>query len=368
MAHESAWLQKGLLMGTLRVRDYWPTDGWVEASPHAQGMDADVLSALLDYGQDSTPTIHGLAVIRHGYLVWEQYYQGFHRDSLHSVNSVTKSVVSALVGAALHAGLIDSPDRRLVDLLPEHVGLLNDPAKQAITLRHLLTMTSGYPQLPIEEFPRRTHLVQDALARPMAHAPGEVYCYDDASAHLVSAVLARSTGMSTAAFAERTLLGTLGIQTVGAARALREGRGGPHTSHPFGLWSDEQDGCAWMVDRAGLQIGGFGLHLTLRDMAKIGYLYLNEGYWNGTSIIPAEYVHASTQRHRTTEHLPYGYFWWVPRHDLDQAAFFASGYGGQYIDVFPTLDMVIVLACSLEQGPVERHGLTVSRLVAAAIQ
>jgi CubicO group peptidase (beta-lactamase class C family) len=152
-------------MGALPKRDYWPTGDWVESSPQAQGMDADVVSRLQAYGHNSTPNIHGIVLIRHGYLVWEQYHHGFHRDSLHSVNPVTKSVVSALVGVALRKGLIDSLDRRLVDLLPDYAALLNDLAKQAITLRHLLCMTSGFPRLPIEEFPRSTHLLRDALAR-----------------------------------------------------------------------------------------------------------------------------------------------------------------------------------------------------------
>jgi CubicO group peptidase (beta-lactamase class C family) len=362
-------LWKDFLMGAVRERNYWPTGDWVASSPHAQGMDADALSRLQAYGQDSTPNIHGIAVIRHGYLVWEQYHHGFHRDSLHSVNSVTKSVVSALVGIALHEGLIDNLDRHLVDLLPDDAILLDDLAKQAITLRHLLCMTSGFPRLPIEEFPHRAHLLRDALTRPLVNAPGEAFLYDDASAHLVSAILARSTGMSTAAFAERTLFGPLGIRTVGAARAVQDGSRGPHTSHPFGLWgNDVQSGCAWMVDRQGLHLGGFGLHLTLRDMAKFGYLYLNEGRWNMTTIVPSEYVHTSTQSHGLAGSQSYGYLWWVPHHDLDPSAFFAAGYGGQYIDVLPTLDVVIAIACSLDQGPLERHGQTVSRLVAAAIR
>ncbi len=77
----------------------------VESSPHDQGMDADVLARLQAYGHDSTPSIHAIAVIRHGYLVWEQYHQGFHRDSLHSVNSVTKSIVSALRGCCPPRGI-----------------------------------------------------------------------------------------------------------------------------------------------------------------------------------------------------------------------------------------------------------------------
>ncbi len=273
------------------------------------------------------------------------------------------------MGVALREGLIDSLDRRPGRSSPQLcVTLLNVPGKQAITLQHLLCMTSGFPRLTIEEFPRRTHIVRDALARPMAHAPGSVFLYDDASAHLVSAILAHSTGMSTAAFAETTLFGPLGIRTVGAARAVQERRGGPHTSHPFGLWGDEQDGCAWMVDQQGLHLGGFGLHLTLRDMAKFGYLYLNAGRWNTTSIVPSEYVHASTQTHNTTGSPPYGYLWWVPCHELDRSAFFASGYGGQYIDILPALDVVIAIACSLDQGSLEKHGQVVSRLVATAIR
>ncbi len=335
--------------------------------PCAQGMDPDLLSRLQAYGDESTPTVHGIAVIRHGYLVWEHYHHGFHRGSYHSVNSITKSVVSALVGIALREGLIDSIDRRLVELLPEYADILAAPLKQAITLRHLLSMTSGFPRLPIEDFPHRDHLVEAALARPLAHLPGEVFQYDDANAHLVSAILTRVTGMSTAAFAERAIFRPLGIRADNATRAIQEGQCGPHTSHPFGLWSDDRDGCAWMVDRRGLHIGGFGLHLTLREMAAFGYLYLHGGRWDENSIVPPEYVRASTRPQSSGDGIQCGYFWWVPRHQLDPSAFFASGYGGQYIDILPALDVVIAIACSLDQGSMETHGQTVSRLVAAAI-
>ncbi len=353
------------MMRIERRRDYWPTNGWEESSPLAQGMDPDRLSQLQVYGDTGTPSIHGIVVLRHGYIVWERYHHGFHRGSYHSINSVTKSVVSALVGIALRERLIADLDQPLVEFFPDDAGLLDDPGKQAITVRHLLSMTSGLPRVPIEEFPRHSHLVEAALARPLAHLPGTVFQYDDASAHLVSALLSRVTDMSTAAFAERTLFQPLGIEVTGAAHAVREGLHGPHTSHPFGLWGDDPAGHAWMVDRQGLQIGGFGLHLTLRDMAKFGYLYLNHGRWEQTIIIPPDYLQSSTQPQ--SAEAPYGYFWWTPRHKLDPSAFFASGYGGQYIDVLPALDVVIAIACSLDQGHVETHGRMVSRLVAASI-
>jgi len=177
----------------------------------------------------------------------------------------------------------------------------------------------------------------------------------------VSAILTRVTGMSTAAFAERAIFRPLGIRADNATRAIQEGQCGPHTSHPFGLWSDDRDGCAWMVDRRGLHIGGFGLHLTLREMAAFGYLYLHGGRWDENSIVPPEYVRASTQPQSSGDGIQYGYFWWVPRHQLDPSAFFASGYGGQYIDILPALDVVIAIACSLDQGSMETHGQTVSR-------
>ncbi len=354
-------------MGAQARADYWPTDGWEEASPRACGMDPDLLYRLRAYGDESAPAVHGIAVVRHGYLVWEHYHHGFHHGSYHSVNSVTKSVLSALVGVALREGLLDSLDRRVADLLPAYASLLDDPGKRALTLRHLLRMAGGFPPMPIEEFPRLERPVEAALARPLAHAPGATFQYDDASAHLVSAILARAAGTSVAAFARRALFGPLGIRAEGAARAIREGTGGPHTAHPFGLWGDDADGCAWMVDRQGLHLGGFGLHLTLREMAKLGYLYLRGGRWDDAPIVPPDYVRVSTRPQSAAGDLGYGYLWWVPRHELDPSAFFAAGYGGQYIDVLPALDMVIAIACSLDEGPVETHGRTVSRLAAAAI-
>jgi CubicO group peptidase (beta-lactamase class C family) len=262
-------------------------------------------------------------VIRHGYLVFERYYRGFGPEDAQDTQSVTKSVISALVGIALEHGYLQSLDQKAVGFFPEAERMVRDERIYTITLRHLLTMSAGFvnevaaPGLAAQWY-TSADPVRFTLAQPLQHAPGQVMQYSNMGAHLLSAILTRATGMTAAVFAGRFLFAPLGI---------RPG--------------------AWPSDSAGYSFGSGGLWLTPRALAKVGYVYLKQGQWEHGALLRPAWVAASTQRYfpgdPAIEDIEgYGYLWWVGQ-DHGQTVFYAAGYGGQYLAVVPTLDLVIVM-------------------------
>ena len=299
--------------------EYWPTTAWRTSTPEQQGIDSAKLTAMLAEIQDKAYPIHGLLVIRNGYLVLEMYTPPFHAGSRHYIASATKSFTSALVGIAIQQGYLSGVDARLLDFFPGRTFANPDPRKQAISLKHLLTMSSGldWPtQGLFEELGGQLQMSQDEvkymLDRPMAGQPGTQFNYNTGGSLLLAAVLAQATGRSALEYAQQTLFSPLGISDV--------------------LWS---------ADPQGISQGGAGLELVPRDMAKFGYLYLKGGVWDGQAIIPPQWVKTSTAEQIETGYvldLEYGYHWWVH----PSGVYHARGYGGQRIFVLPDQQMVVV--------------------------
>jgi CubicO group peptidase (beta-lactamase class C family) len=181
-------------------------------------------------------------------------------------------------------------------------------------------------------------VVEASIEQPMAKEPGEEFNYNDGGAHLISAILTKTTGQSALAYAHQNLFGPLGIDSDPDASIQFD----PANRRRF-----EQAGFVWADDGRGNSIGAVGLKLTARDMAKLGYLYLQEGRWEGKQIVPRSYVQASTCEQVETGYggygaAGYGYLWWT-REVEGYRAFYASGYGGQYIYVIPELNLVAVI-------------------------
>lgn len=275
-------------------------------------------------------TINSLLVERHGVLVAEGYFRGYVADSLNRVWSVTKSFTSALIGIAIDEGYIESVDQTLADYLGSVVDEL-DPEKGAITIRHLLTMSSGLPWIEEGEDSEYTDWVsapdqvEYILEKPLVYEPGTQFDYSDGSAHLVSVVLSEATGTTALDFARQ------------------------HLFEPLGFGPTE-----WWVDNRGYNFGGVGLGIRSRDMIRFGRLYLDGGAFGTSQIIPSEWVGASTQTQispnlSNPDAWRYGYFWWLGdcgTHDC----FWASGYAGQLIVVVPGLELVVVATSPWDGG------------------
>lgn len=255
------------------------------------------------------PQLLSVLVLRHDRIVFERYYHGGTATRPQDVFSVTKSVVSTLVGIALAHGQLHSLDQKLVDFFPEKVRRDTDPRVRGIRLRDLLTMTAGYRESAIFS---SDDWVDTLLNRPLASDPGETFSYDDGSAHLVSAILTQATGEPAETFARRELFAPLGIEP---------GR--------------------WTSDEQGHSDGSAGLFLRPHDLLELGQLFLHGGRSSGRQVVPAAWVRDST---KTQVAIPggyaYGYFWWV--NTGTDGGFEALGYAGQIVAVFPRLDLVIV--------------------------
>jgi CubicO group peptidase (beta-lactamase class C family) len=352
-------------------RDYWPTAGWRTAAPAEQGMDPAVLDDLDTQVSDNYPQVRSVLVVRHGYLVYERYWQGVKASDGQSGFSATKSFTSAVVGIALRDGHLQGLDQTVEKLLGAHLPAKADPRLRRVTVKQLLTMTSGLAgddstlggddDIWIKML-KSPDWVRHILGRRLVSTPGAEFAYTDANSHLLSAMVADATGQSTLAFAQAKLFGPLGIATDNALE--------PTISHwpltSAELAAYEQASVAWPKDPQGYHYGGTFLRLPARDLAKLGYLYLNGGRWDATQVVPADYVAASTQRQSDPTRGPgdYGYHWWVTN-ETGHDSFRAMGFGGQLIQVIPELDLVVVITSDYTQERFDAPNLVGATIVPA---
>ena len=289
---------------------------WTISTPAAHGMDARRLeraSAALD----DLPYTSSFLVIRRGALVFERYYHGSARNQSNNVHSASKSIWGAAIGIAIDQGRIPSADATIASILPPRYAAVMTGEARAVTVRDLLTMTSGarWDEDTTETRIQRTpDWVAAILRLPRAAAPGTRFNYDTGDTHLSSAVLTSATRMTACEFVHRYLLAPMGVVA----------------EH-------------WGRDPQGYFSGGYNLYLTPRELAKFGLLYLHDGRWNGTQLVPAAWVRESTSD-QVDAGAPYryGYDFWLRDLGGHHVAM-AWGFGGQMIYIVEDLDLVVVL-------------------------
>jgi len=299
--------------------DYWPTDGWRTSTPEEQGMDSERLAEALGFCQEADVNIHSLLVVRNGYIVADAYFYPFSAGSKHDVASVTKSFTSTLVGIAIDKGYVESVHQPVLGFFPERTAANLDANKSAMTLEHLLTMTSGLKcinepsEITLFQMMASPDWVQFVLDLPMSDKPGSRFVYNSGGSHLLSAIITQTTGMSELDFAREHLFEPLGISDV-----------------------------IWPFDPQGVNNHGWGdLVITPYDMAKLGYLYLHNGLWDGQQVVSREWVASATSKHVTThtpDHNGYGCQWWIG----SSGGYSAIGRGGQRIFFVPDKNLVVV--------------------------
>lgn len=274
-------------------------------------------------------------------IVLERYMDSSAEETS-TVASVTKSVMSMLIGIAVDEGAIGSLDETLAELLPRYADDMDRQTGSA-TLRQVLTMTAGFPADAPPGAPYRTSgkdWVRDMLRRGVTRRPGEAFAYSSTGSHLLSAILTEATGRTALGYARQKLFDPLGIDTRPAAQPL---------AVPQSIPEYDAADFAWAVDPQGRNMGDFSLKLTARDMLKLGRLALQDGRWRGRQVVPYQWiaestraqVHTGGQNDITDE---YGYQWWVTTTAVGRRAFAAAGYGGQLIEVVPDLDLVVVVS------------------------
>jgi CubicO group peptidase (beta-lactamase class C family) len=304
---------------------YWPTESWRTSTPEEQGMDSQKLTEMLAVIQERDMNIHGFLVIRNGYIVSETYFKSYKQDTKHDMQSVGRSFTSTLVGIAIDKGYIDGVDHRIIDFFPERTIANLDQQKQDMTLEDVLTMRSGLEGLEGDPYYQAMQesddWVQFLLDRPVTSPPGTKWEYCSGCSHLLTAIIHETTDTNPRDFAEQTLFKPLGILDV-----------------------------AWMTDPAGVPYGAGGFRLTPRDMAKLGYLYLQDGQWDGQQIVSSEWVKIATQRHADVDvdtHFGYGYHWFTV---TSMEGYAAIGNGGQIVLVIPKSDLLIVTTAATQES------------------
>jgi CubicO group peptidase (beta-lactamase class C family) len=317
-----------------------PTD-WRVAKPDEMGLDGLMLADLVAEIRrgELLPHLHYLVIVRHGRLVLEENFNGWGPAKMHTLQSVSKSFTSALVGIAIARGEFKGVNERVLDFFPGLEGIANmDERKASMRVEDILTMRTGtdYHENGSDSPHYRLNVLATGwdkfyLDRPMIAAPGTAFRYDSGGVILLSAMLKNRTGMHAREYADRYLFKPLGIEKY-----------------------------FWVGNSEGHTHTGGGLNLTARDAAKLGQLYLNKGRWGDAQVVPEDWVGQSLKTHvdLTVAGQPpsgYGYLWWVwapdPRGRGGQDIYAARGRGGQYVIVVPEHDMVVAMCGDAKTGP-----------------
>jgi CubicO group peptidase (beta-lactamase class C family) len=319
----------------------WPTTGWETSTPEGQGMDSASLARLVEavgtYRQDS------LTIIRNGWIVADAYYAPYGPGIRHDLRSVTKSIVSTLTAIELQRGLLDSVDHPVLDLFSDKQIANVDDNKRAMTVQNLLDMTSGIawqeqaytPDEPLLRMYRSPNPTEFVLRQPMSGTPGKSFYYNSGNPYLLSALISRKTGHNALEFARSELFRPLGIEDV--------------------RWG--------APDAQNVTDGEAGLYLAPHDMAKIGYLYLRNGMWDGRQLIPPSWVdRAKAGQVPAAAGFHYANLWWsLP----EKGAYMALGRHSQMIVVIPKLNIVAVMTGILPDGEIYPATRVVDDIAAA---
>jgi CubicO group peptidase (beta-lactamase class C family) len=290
-----------------------PDNGWDRDLPENHGMDSRVLDALHTALADAP--IHAALTVKDGVIVDEYFQDGYNEASVFALQSCTKSFTSALIGIAIDQGYIESVDVPIAEFFPE-LESRNNPYWRQMTLRHLLTHSSGINDADFGSWYRSENWVTFTLDQELAGAPGSVFIYSTGGSHLMSAIIQQATGMTEYEFGRQNLFEPL-----------------------------DMDSVLWRTDPQGLTDGGNGIAMNVYDMAKFGQLYLNGGQWQGRQVISEEWVaeSSSVQYAGTGRYSAYGYQWWIRQFGANgYDTFFAQGHFGQLIFVVPELNLVSV--------------------------
>ncbi len=294
-------------------------------------MDSEMLLKMFKAIIDQNEDIHSVLIVRHGYLVTEAYFNPYDEAYFHHL-SCTKSFTSTLIGIAKGEGLIESVEQRVFDFFLEYKLTNLDDRKKSVTLKNLLTMTSGLEWKertyditdPIFIMARSSDWVGFVLNQPMISNPGDTFNYNSGVSHLLSAIVKKTTGYNPSGYARKKLFKPIGISDF------------------------------WLSDSQNLTIGGWGLYLTPRDMEKFGFLFLNHGVWEDKQVVPADWVEEATKKQvdfNDSSGYGYGYQWWVMGGPgFTNKRFEAEGRFGQTICIMPDLDLVAVFTAGVKQG------------------
>ena len=321
---------------------------WTQAGPESQGLSAPALEAVLSDAA-SLPAMRSLLVARNGVLVAERYYADGAADKLRRINSCTKSVASLLVGQALAQGKLQSLSQTVAQLLPEAAAKAPDAPAAAVTLRQILTGTTGLAYdftRQMRDLATAPDPVQYTLALPLANTPAGAWSYNDAAVGLLTPILQRAYGLELREIARQHLFAPLGIDTF-----------------------------EWGRDRSGQVTSYGGLQLKARDLLKLAWIMGEGGRWGGAQVLPEAWVAESLQPHTPRAWLNppvtgthYGYLWFIGTLRGRPVAW-AWGYGAQFAVLVPSLRLAVAtFALEPPLAALEAHNRAVMELVARVVE
>lgn len=287
-----------------------------------------------DYGN-----IAGIIVQNNGAKLYESYFNGYTAESAFHVFSVSKSIISALIGIAVDKGYIRSIDQKVLDFFPDYTPKRGEKTAQLVTIRDMLTMTTPfkYKSAPYTKYFTSESWVKSAL--DLLGGKGEIgkFRYTPLiGPDILSGIITNATGQSALSFAYENLFSPLEIDVTRNVTFQSK-------EEQLSIMKDYHES-GWVADPQGINTAGWGLFLRPDDMAKIGQLYMNRGAWNGRQLISAEWIDESIKVHSSWDELKlsYGYLWWII--DENEHSFAAMGDGGNVIYVNPSKSLVIAIA------------------------
>jgi CubicO group peptidase (beta-lactamase class C family) len=294
---------------------------------NSAAQDSTMYTNVMNFLVSMEHGIHSILLVHNNKLTLEKYFEGYSFDQIHDLRSVTKSIISLLLGIAIDQGFIESADDPISKYISQPIPRKNiDERKKSITIHHLLTMSTG---LDCNDWDKKSKGQEDRVYRkkdwlqytmdlPMPRSPGDTALYCSMGTVLAAEVVSQASALTIDEFANRYLFEPLGIENV-----------------------------SWGHTTKGRHIipSAKRLYMTPRDMVKIGQLVLDEGKWGEKQIISSSWVRESTRPHMKLANMDYGYLWWnIPFIVNDQrvSSVVATGNGGQYIMIFPTQNMIAV--------------------------
>lgn len=307
---------------------HWPDPDWHVTDPDELGLDSGSLESGHAAILSAYPDITGIAVVRHGAIGFERYYGSTYGEADPvKIRSITKCVTGTLIGMLIDDGAL-TLDTTIGDVLGDRVPAGADSRTSSITVRSLLSMTPGWDYAAAGEYQRliaQPDWTEYMLGLPVIYEQGSVYAYNSGATHLLSEIVATVTGDTSVRFADQRLFDPIGIDRPRWQRAPVSGE----------------------------VVGGFGLELTVRDLARFGLLALRQGAWSGRQLVSADWFEQATSWQAsgdTTGYAAYGYHWWVIT-DGAYPAFFGLGFGSNYLYIVPSLDLVVVVLKGFETTP-----------------
>lgn len=296
------------------------------SNPEEQGLPSKAILSFLDAVEKEKIELHSMMLVKNGKVIAEGAWFPYHTKTKHFMFSLTKSITSTAVGFALSEGLL-SLDDKVISFFPEYSKLDMDKKMGSMTIRHLLTMTSGY----IENISGSTvwgqmpgSWIKEFLELPLTYKPGTQFVYNSGSSHMLSAIVSKVTKQSLHHYLQPRLFDPLHIK-----------------------------GFNWDTDPEGNNTGGWGIRLSTEDIAKFGQFYLQKGMWEGQQLLPKEWIEEATSFQVSTAHLDeidgqqgYGYQFWMSRN----GAYRASGAFGQMCIVLPQQNTVMAITAGTNRG------------------